>query len=214
MRVVSVNVSPVRHLEYNGHPMATAILKRPLAGRVMFRRQGLDGDAQADRVHHGGPDMAVYTFSLDHYQRWATHLGRADFEPGIFGENLTVTGMLESEVCIGDRFQIGEVELEASLPRAPCSKLAMVMRDPEFPKVFLASCDVGFYSRVIREGTIGAGDAITQVHSDPARLSISEVTRLMFFDRDNREGAARAAAVDTLAEKWRQKFRERLSPTT
>ena len=208
MRVASVNISPVRHVEYRGHAISTGIFKRPVAGRIMARELGLDGDAQADRGCHGGPDMAVYAFTQENYEYWAKELGRSDLHDGKFGENLTVTGMPESEVCIGDRFRIGEAVVEVSIPRAPCSKLAMVMDDPEFPKRFLESLDVGFYLRVVREGLLGAGDAIERIHADPARLSIREVTRLMFFERENIAGAAARA-------KWRRKFGDRVpTPST
>ncbi len=210
MRVMSVNVSPIRTVEYNGRTVTTAIFKKPVRGPVQAAALGLEGDAQADKRYHGGVNMAVYAFTNEHYDHWQRELGRNDLHPGKFGENLTVEGMPESEVCIGDRFQMGGAEVEVSLPRAPCSKLAMVMDDPEFPKVFLATCNVGFYLRVIGPGPIAAGDAVSRTHVDPARLSIQEVTRLMYFDRDDRDGAARAASVEALAKEWREKFRRRL----
>jgi MOSC domain-containing protein YiiM len=208
VHVQSVNISPVRKVEHNGRTVSTGIYKAPVAGPVCVRTLGLEGDGQAEACH-GGPDMAVYAFTCENYDHWAAVLERSDLHPGKFGENLTVTGMPESEVCVGDRFRIGGVELEVSLPRAPCSKLAMAVGDVGFPKVFLATCRVGFYLRVRREGTLQAGDAVERIHADPARLSIQEVTRLMYFDTDNKEGASRAAAVEALTKSWRTKFHSR-----
>ena len=209
MKLLSVNISPVRHVQHNGRTVSTGIYKTPVNGPVLARTLGLEGDGQAEKCH-GGPDMALYAFTREHYDHWAAALGRLDLCPGKFGENLTVTGMPETEVCIGDRFRIGDIEVEVSLPRAPCSKLAMAMGDPAFPKAFLATCNVGFYLRVRREGHVQAGDHIERTHADRARLSINEVTRQMFFETATKEGAARAAAVEALAEGWRAKFRRRL----
>lgn len=153
--------------------------------------------------------MALYAFPRENAEFWARKRGVPEYGPGMFGENLTVEGMSESGVCIGDRFEIGEAVVEVSVPRVPCSKLAMVMDDPEFPKAFLATLNVGFYFRVVREGLIAAGDPIALGQRDPARLSIQEVTRLMYFDPDNREGARRAAGVVALKQSWRDRFAQR-----
>lgn len=209
VKVLSVNISPVRQVQHNGRTVSTGIYKTPVNGSVLARTLGLEGDGQAEKCH-GGPDMALYAFTHENYAHWAAALNCSDLIPGKFGENLTVTGMPESEVCIGDRFRISEVEVEVSLPRAPCSKLAMAVGDPQFPKVFLATCNVGFYLRVRQEGLIQAGDRIERTHADPARLSINEVTHLMFFDTENKEGASRAAAVEALAASWRRKFEKRV----
>ena len=209
MQVLSLNISAVRKVQHNGRAVFTGIYKTPVAGPVMARALGLEGDGQAEDCH-GGVDMAVYAFTQENYDYWARELTRSDLHPGKFGENLTVSGMPESDVCVGDRFQIGEAEVEVSLPRAPCTKLAMVVGDPEFPKVFLATGNVGFYLRVLREGLIRTGDPIERTFAEPARLSIQEVTRLMYFDRENKKGAKRAAAVPALSQKWREKFLSRL----
>ncbi len=208
MRVISVNVSPVRKVEHNGRAVFTGIFKTPVSGAVVARKLGLEGDGQAEECH-GGVDMALYAFAREHYDFWKAELKREDLGPGKFGENLTVEGMPETGVCIGDRFRIGEVEVEVSVPRAPCTKLAMAMGDAGFPKAFLATCNVGFYLRVVREGRVSAGDVIERVHADAARLSIQEVTRLMFFDVKNVKGAKKAAGVAALAEGWRKKFASR-----
>lgn len=210
MKVLSVNVSRIRNVEHNGESVPTGIFKIPVRGRIPATTLGLRGDLQADKVHHGGPDMAIYAITQENYDHWAEVLNRTDLVPGKLGENLTVTEMPETEICIGDRFRMGEIEVEVSIPRAPCFKLGIAMDDAAFPKAFLATGNVGFYLRVVQEGTVAAGDAITRVHADPARLSIQEVTRLMYFGGDDKAGAARAAAVGALSAKWREHFRERL----
>lgn len=209
MKVLSVNVSRIRNVEHGGELVPTGIFKVPVQGRVRAETLGLRGDAQADRVHHGGPDMAVYAFTQENYDHWAEVLHRTDLVPGKFGENLTVTGMPETQVCIGDRFRMGEIEVEVSVPRAPCFKLGIAVGDATFPKAFLETGNVGFYLRVLKTGTVVAGDPIERLYSDAARLSVQEVIRLMYFGREDKAGAARAAAVGALSERWREKFRER-----
>lgn len=212
MCVVSINISSLRSVEHKGKTIQTGIFKKPVEGDVFVRALGLDGDQQGDKAHHGGVDMAVYAYTADNYAYWRTELAQPDLPYGKFGENLTIDRLDETDVCIGDRFRIGdEVELEVSLPRAPCSTLAMVMEDKEFAKKFLATLRVGFYLRVIREGRIRAGDQVERTHRDPARLSIAEVTRVMHFDRQNKAAVTRALSVEALAEKWRERFSKALA---
>jgi MOSC domain-containing protein YiiM len=211
MTLVSVNVSSLQRVDYEGKVFETGIYKKPVQTPVRVHKLGLDGDDQGDKKAHGGLDMAVYGYTAENYDFWSRELGDSKIPHGKFGENLTTIGIDEADVCIGDRFVIGgEAELEVSLPRAPCSTLAMVMEDVEFPKRFLAALRVGFYMRVVREGTIRVGDAIERSRLDPARLSIAEVTRLMFFDKQNRAGIERAIGVGALAVKWRDRFQTML----
>lgn len=210
MKVTSVQVSRLRFVQHGGESVPTGIFKLPVQGRTPVTALGLRGDIQADKVHHGGPDMALYAFTQEHYDYWSTRLNRTDLVPGKFGENLTVTDMPEAEVCIGDRFRMGQIEVEVSVPRAPCFKLGIAMDDATFPKAFLATLHVGFYLRVLKEGTIAAGDFIERLHKDPARLTVQETIGLMYFGQEDKAGAARAAAVGALASKWREKFRERM----
>lgn len=212
MRVASINVSSLRSAEVGGQTVQTGIFKKPVAGDVRVHSLGLEGDEQGDKKSHGGAHMAVYAYTAENYAHWRNELGQPELPFGKLGENLTIEGLDEATVCIGDRFRVGrEVELEVSVPRAPCATLAMVMGDAEFPKRFLASLRLGFYLRVVREGVIRAGDAVERVHSDPARLSIAEVARLMFFDKENKVAIARAAVVEALSPKWRDRFRAMLA---
>ena len=163
MKVLSVNVAAPREIIANGKSVRTAIFKAPVDGRVALRRLGLEGDDQADKRVHGGLDQAVYAYDHSYYQQWQESLGRTDFEYGQFGENLTVKGLLDNEVCIGDVLSIGTAEVQVSHPRTPCFKLGLKMGDPTFVKAFLESCCVGFYLRVLEEGEVPAGDEIVGV---------------------------------------------------
>jgi MOSC domain-containing protein YiiM len=212
LTIVSVNVGPTRSVEHNGKTVRTAIYKSPVAGPVRVTSLGLEGDQQADKEHHGGEHMAVYAYTAANYDFWRAELGSPTLAHSTFGENLTIEGLDEADVCIGDRFRVGpDVELEVSVPRAPCSKLAMVMDDPGFPKRFLATGRVGFYLRVVREGKVSRGDRVERTRLDPARLAVAEVARTMYFDKANRAAVARAAGVAALAPKWRERFAEILA---
>lgn len=177
MEIVSVNVSRIVEVERNGKLHRTGIFKRPVNGAVRVRRLGLEGDEQADKRVHGGPEMAVYCYSIENHEFWRRELGRDDLGPGKFGENLTVRGMTDDSVRVGDRFRVGrEVELEVTKPRGPCSTLAMAMNDASIVRRFLETCRCGFYCRVLAEGEIRAGDAIERIGSGEGEL-ISEITR-------------------------------------
>jgi MOSC domain-containing protein YiiM len=213
IQVVSMNVSSLRTVECAGKTVQTGIYKKPVAGPIRIGALGLEGDQQGDKASHGGVHMAVYAYTVDNYDYWRRELAQPDIPYGKFGENLTIAGLDEADVYVGDRFRIGdEVELEVSLPRAPCNTFAMVMNDVEFPKRFLATLRVGFYLRVVREGTARTGDRVERTRLDPARLSIAEVTRLMFFDKENREAIRRAIQVEALSPKWRARFEGMLTP--
>lgn len=210
MRVRSINVSLPREIGVNGKTVRTGIFKQRVEGRVRVGRLNLEGDAQGDLSVHGGPDKAVYAYPFEHYAYWAERLGRSDLAPGQFGENLTVEGMPENQVCLGDVFRIGEALLEVSQPRLPCFKLGLKMGDAKFPKQFLASGRLGFYLRVLEEGTVAAGDEITRLRTDPVRLSIRELARLASEEKGNRELAQRALRVPALAVSWREWLEEHL----
>lgn len=176
MEVLSVNVSRIVEVERNGKRYRTGIFKRPVAGAVHVTRLGLEGDEQADRRVHGGPEMAVYCYSIENHEFWRRELRRDDLGPGTFGENLTVRGMTDDVVRVGDRFRIGRVELEVTKPRGPCATLAMAMNDASIVRRFLASCRCGFYCRVLAEGQVRAGDAVERIRAGEGDL-ISEITR-------------------------------------
>jgi MOSC domain-containing protein YiiM len=195
----------------DGETVPTGIYKEPVGGRVMLRTLNLEGDRQADLQNHGGVYQAAYFYGREHYDHWARELGRDDLPFGQFGENLTVEGMLEGQVHIGDVFRVGGAVVQVTQPRIPCFKLAHKMGLPSFPKAFLASGRVGFYARVLEEGEVGVGDAIERVAADPEQLSVREVIRFLFFHEGSRQTAERAVRLGGLSPEWRDRFEARLA---
>ncbi len=175
--IVSVNVALPEPLLTARGEVLSGIRKRPIAGRVPVRRLGLKGDGQADLTVHGGAEKAVYCYSLDHYAWWAERLRRGDLAPGAFGENLTVEGLTESEVRIGDVYRMGTAILQVTRPRLPCFKLVARLGIPDFQDTFLASGRVGFYCRVLEEGDVAARDAVERLSSPPDAPTVLEDAR-------------------------------------
>jgi MOSC domain-containing protein YiiM len=183
--VVSVNVSRIVARTFDGKTKRTAIGKMPVAGRVAVRGIRLDGDDQADRRYHGGPDRVAYAYGADDYAWWSRELGR-DIAYGTFGENLTIAGMDVNASMPGERWTIGDdgLVLEVSLPRVPCSVLAAQMRDPGFVKRYADAHRPGPYLRVIAEGTVGAGDGVRVTERPDHGITIAEAARIHIFARD------------------------------
>jgi MOSC domain-containing protein YiiM len=198
--IVSVNVGAPREVEYRGRLVTSSIWKSPVEGPVRARGVNLEGDDQADREVHGGPDKAVYAYSLEDVRFWEAELGRP-FEPGTFGENLTTSGIDLSRAVIGERFRVGTVVLQVSQPRSPCWKLGMKMEDPGFPKRFTRAGRPGAYLRILEEGTLAAGDAIHALARPTHGVSVGDVFRI--FSRDRRE-AERLLSVPELSESWKE----------
>jgi MOSC domain-containing protein YiiM len=209
MRLISVNVSLPKDIPYRGNTVSTGIFKEPVGGRVTLGRLNLEGDGQADRNVHGGVDKAVYAYPFEHYEYWSRELGRTDFAFGQFGENFTVSGMLEDAVRIGDVFRIGFALVEVTQPRAPCFKLGIRMGLDSFPKTFLSSGRTGFYMKVLEEGEVGAGDRFERVAGEADGLSVREVWRLAVQDVRNLEGARKALRLSSLAPEWRGRLEKR-----
>ncbi|HXE75681.1 MAG TPA: MOSC domain-containing protein [Candidatus Xenobia bacterium] len=209
MRLVSVNVGLPRRFEPNGQEIVTGIFKSPVAGRVAVRTLNLDGDRQADLNVHGGPDKAIYAYPREHYDYWRKELPDAELPWGVFGENFTVEGFREDELNIGDWLRVGTAEFAVTQPRPPCYKLAFRFGRPDMLKRFLHSRRTGFYLRVLREGEVGAGDAIELLRRDAGKVTVSDITRLYAFEKDNRALLQRAMEVPALPESWRAYFREK-----
>ena len=211
MTLKSVNLSRPEDIVHEGKTVTTGIFKQPAPGRVMLRRLNLEGDGQADLWGHGGSFRAVYAYDFENYAYWAGELGRDDFSLGQFGENFTVEGMADDEICVGDVFRIGSALVEVSQPRVPCYKLAIKMGIEGFQNRFLASGRVGFYFRVLEEGEVGAGDPIELVRRDPRGVTVREVSNLLYFDKANLDGAGKALSVPALSHGWKGSFAERLA---
>jgi MOSC domain-containing protein YiiM len=204
-KVISVNVGlPIDILVGDKH-VSTGIFKRPVSGTVLVRRLNLDGDRQADLKVHGGPDKAVYAYPSEHYPFWQRELGQ-DLAWGAFGENLTVEGLSEDTLCIGDTVEIGTSIFQVSQPRLPCYKLAAKFQRDDMIRRFLDSRRVGFYLRVLQEGALASGDPITLAAQDPRRLTIREITDLYVTKNPARSLIERALSVEPLANSWREHF--------
>jgi MOSC domain-containing protein YiiM len=207
-KVISINVGLPKELLSKGRSIMTGIVKTPVSGPVQVRTLNLDGDRQADLSVHGGIDKAVYAYPSANYPFWERELGR-ELSWGTFGENLTVDGLTEDMVSIGDRLGIGTAVFAVSQPRLPCFKLAAKLDRDDIVKRLLDSRRTGFYMRVIQEGTIEAGDAIELLEQEPARITIREITDLYAEKRpsgSSRSRIERALQVDVLAKAWREHF--------
>ncbi|MDT0395683.1 MOSC domain-containing protein [Streptomyces edwardsiae] len=169
--LLSVNVGMPRDVSWQGKTVHTGVWKEPVSGPVMVRRLNIDGDGQGDRAGHGGEQRAVLVYQVQSYRYWQEHFRRHDFVYGEFGENLTVDGLGDTEVCIGDRYAIGEAEFEVTQPRVTCYRVGMRVGEPELPALLVSHHRPGFYMRVIREGHIQAGDPITKTRTGPGPLS-------------------------------------------
>jgi MOSC domain-containing protein YiiM len=207
-KLLSIQVGRPRLVEWQGRPVSTGIFKEPVHGPVMMRTLNLDGDRQADLSVHGGAQKAVYVYPGEHYVPWREELPGVELPWGAFGENLTVEGLLEDEVHIGDRFRIGEAEVQITQPRMPCFKLGIRFGDPEMVSRFLESRRSGFYLAVLREGRIEAGDPIEILDPDPNHVTVAEMNRLFLGERDD-DAVARALRVEALPEGWKVHLRRR-----
>jgi ferredoxin-NADP reductase/MOSC domain-containing protein YiiM len=205
-KLLSVNVGLPREIAWQGKVVRTAIWKRPVAERVLARRLNLDGDGQADLRGHGGEHRAVMVYQLEAYRYWERVLGRNDFEYGQFGENFTVEGLGDHEVCIGDRYKIGTAVFEVTQPRVTCYRLGIRMDNPQMAALLVAHKRPGFYCRVITEGEVGAGDEIQRVADGPDRISVAEIDSLLYSANHDLERISMAARIPALSVGWKGSF--------
>ena len=210
MQIISVNVGKPREYEWKGSRVRTAIFKSPVDGPVAVGKLNLEGDEQGDLTVHGGPDKAVYAYPYEHYAYWQTPLPGYSFAPGNFGENLTTTGLSEETIHIGDQLQAGTALFTVTQPRSPCYKLGVRFNREDMTRRFYDSRRFGFYLRVLREGVLQAGSAITAVSQDPNAVSVADVIRLFTGDSRDADLLRRAMKVSTLPEGWREALQDRL----
>lgn len=211
MQLIALNLGMPRAIVVDGQTIMTGIFKSPVAHPVQLEVTQLQGDGQADRVNHGGEDKAVYAYPHEHYAYWQQALGCRDFTYGQFGENFTVTGLLEDAVRIGDVFEIGGAQIQISQPRTPCYKLSLRMGVPGFHRRFAESLRVGFYFRVLRPGAVCAGDRFRLLSSDPEMLSVKDMFALKLARRPDASMLRQAAQCGPLAAVWRESFQKRLA---
>ena len=190
--LLSVNVGLPQDVTWHGRTVRTAVWKKPAAGPQMVRRLNLDGDGQGDLAGHGGENRAVFVYQLDSYRYWRQELGRDDFSYGQFGENFTVDGLTDDQVCIGDRYRIGEALFEVTQPRVTCYRVGIRMDDPQIPALLISHHRPGFYLRVLREGAVQAGDEIVQVAAGPEAMTVADVDALLYLPGHPRRPPARS----------------------
>jgi ferredoxin-NADP reductase/MOSC domain-containing protein YiiM/ferredoxin len=205
-KLLSVNVGLPGEIAWQGKVVRTAIWKRPVSGRIYARRLNLDGDGQADLEGHGGEVRAAMVYQIEAYRYWERELGRNDFEYGQFGENFTVEGLPDDEVCIGDRYSIGTAVFEVTQPRVTCYRLGIRMNNPEMASLVVSHGKPGFYFRVITEGEVGAGDEIQKVADGPDRMSVAETDSLLYTANHDLNRIAIAARIPALSAGWKGSF--------
>ena len=208
--LLSVNVGLPKNVSWNGKTVYTGVWKEQVDGPVMARRLNLDGDGQGDTAGHGGEQRAVFVYQIESYRHWEKHFGRDDFVYGQFGENLTVDGLADDEVCIGDRYRIGAAEFEVTQPRVTCYRVGLRMGEPELPALLVAHHRPGFYFRVITEGQVEAGDAIVKTRTGPGALSVADIDALLYLPHRDLEAVRRALEIPALSPGWQGSFRELL----
>ncbi|MGC1645896.1 MAG: MOSC and FAD-binding oxidoreductase domain-containing protein [Candidatus Sulfotelmatobacter sp.] len=209
-RLLSVNVGLPRDVTWNGKTVRTAVWKSPVAGRRMVRKLDIDGDAQADLAGHGGEHRAVFVYQMDSYHYWEHFLGRNDFTFGQFGENFTVEGLPDSEVCIGDRYRIGDAEFEVTQPRVTCYRVGIRMNEPRMAALLVEHHRPGFYFRVLREGEVGAGDDIVKIAVGPESITVADIDGLLYLPGQSSEQLQRALRIPALSKGWQSSFQAML----
>lgn len=210
MKLVSINVGMPKLVEINGHQVNTGIYKTPLTGKVWLSKSNLAGDGQADLTVHGGEFQATYSYPLEHYAYWEKSLGKGQLPYGTFGENFTVSGLLEDEVYVGDTFAIGEAVVEATMPRIPCFKFGHKIGKPDILAAFLASGRSGFYHKVIQEGFVQAGDEIKRTARDPNSITIRRALGLQKLDEGDVKALQQALTIKQLPPLLRSVYQQRL----
>jgi ferredoxin-NADP reductase/MOSC domain-containing protein YiiM/ferredoxin len=211
---VSVNVGLPRDITWRGKTVYTGIWKTPTQGRVMVRRLNVDGDGQGDLAGHGGLNRPVMVYQMDSYRYWERELGRNNFSHGQFGENFTVDGLPDAEVCVGDRYRIGSALFEISQPRVTCYRVGIRMEEPQMAAKLVAHHRPGFYFRVLEEGEVGPGDEIIKVADGPEHMTIAEIDAMLYLQAHTREQLARALRIPALSEGWQGSLKALLQQET
>jgi ferredoxin-NADP reductase/MOSC domain-containing protein YiiM len=208
--LLSVNVGMPQDVTWQGRTVHTAVWKKPVDGPRMARRLNIDGDGQGDLAGHGGEQRAVFVYQIESYRYWQEQLGRDDFEYGQFGENLTVQGLADDQVCIGDRYQIGGAVFEVTQPRVTCFRVGIRMDDPQLPALLVSHHRPGFYFRVLTEGQVEAGQEITKLAAGPEGMTVAETDALLYLPGHPRQQVLRALRIPALSGGWKASFQEML----
>lgn len=207
-RLLSVNVGLPRDIEWRGRTVHTGIWKDPVEGRRRVRRLNVEGDGQGDLGGHGGEQRAVFVYQIESYRYWEERLGRRDFTLGQFGENFTIEGLPDDEVCIGDHYRIGTALFEVTQPRTTCYRVGIRTNEPQMAALLTSSGRPGFYLRVLEEGEVGAGDEILPIERGPERMTVAEINALLYSSQHPRDRLERALRIPALSPGWRWSFEE------
>jgi ferredoxin-NADP reductase/MOSC domain-containing protein YiiM len=206
-RLLSVNVGLPKDVTWKGKTVFTGVYKDPVEGPRHVARLNVDGDGQGDLAGHGGEQRAVFVYQIDSYRHWERELGRSDFVYGQFGENFTVDGLADDEVCVGDRYRIGSALFEVTQPRVTCYRVGIRMDEPRIPALLVSHRRPGFYFRVLEEGEVEAGDEIVKVAAGPERMPVAEVDGLLYLPGHGRQDLLRALRIPALSPGWQASFR-------
>jgi ferredoxin-NADP reductase/MOSC domain-containing protein YiiM len=210
-RLISVNVGLPKDVAWQGRTVFTGVFKDPVTGPRRVRRLNVDGDGQGDLAGHGGEQRAVFVYQVDSYRYWERELGRDDFVDGQFGENFTIEGLNDDEVCIGDRYRIGTAVFEVTQPRVTCYRVGIRMNDPRIPALLVSHRRPGFYFRVLQEGEVQAGDEIVKLASGPEQMTVAEVDALLYLPGHPRGRLLRALRIPALSPGWQSSFQALLA---
>ena len=205
--LLSVNIGMPEDVPWRGKTVFTGVFKHSVTGPCRVHRLDIDGDGQGDLAGHGGEQRAVFVYQIHSYRYWERELGRSDFVYGQFGENFTVDGLSDDEVCIGDRYRIGSAVFEVTQPRVTCYRVGIRMNDPRIPALLVSHRRPGFYFRVLEEGEVQAGDEIVKLASGPEQMTVAEVDALLYLPGHPREQLLRALRVPALSTGWQVSFR-------
>jgi len=203
---VSVNVGTPKNVVWQGRNVYTGVFKDPVSGHRRVRKLNIEGDGQGDLAGHGGEQRAVFVYQLDSYRYWERELGRDDFVYGQFGENFTVEGLGDDEVCIGDRYRIGTATFEVTQPRVTCYRVGIRMNDPRIPALLVSHHRPGFYFRVLEEGDVQPGDEIVKLAAGPEQMPVAEADALLYLPGHGRQDLLRALRIPALSPGWQASF--------
>src|SRR5215210_551766 len=204
--LISVNVGMPKDVSWQGKTVFTGVFKHPVTGPRRVRKLNVDGDGQGDRAGHGGEQRAVFVYQIGSYRYWEHELARSDFVYGQFGENFTVDGLGDDEVCIGDRYRIGSALFEVTQPRVTCYRVGVRLNDPRIPALLVSHRRPGFYFRVLEEGEVQAGDEIVKVAAGPEQMTVAEVDALLYLPGHPRQQLTRALRIPALSPGWQWSF--------
>ena len=209
--IASINIGIPQEVVYaEGRKLKTSLQRRPIKEKVFLDLMGFEGDQVADPVNHGGRDKAVCGYPAQHYSFWEEELSR-NMPPASFGENLTIDGLAEDRIHIGDIFKIGEAEVQCTQPRQPCHKLTKIFGFPKLASRIQTLGYCGYYFRVLKQGWMQTGMTLERIHSDEEKISVLDAHYLMYRDKTNYDAIENLVAHPALSESWKQSLRQRLT---